>query len=182
MLLGDLKPGVTGRRYYGTNAHGDIVWSANAGATVNASLRLDPWGTAIGTAGDIGQLRFQGSWRDQATGLSWVISRWYAPDLGAFVSEDSLLGEPINPDSRHLRAYSLGDPVGNSNPDGRDPHPQRPPRLPPAFSVGGCLLGIELKFRAENEAKERRHGEKYAGPGRKDGERDALRHCRSPAT
>ena len=118
-LLGDLKPGLSGRRYFGTNAHGDIAWSANASAAVNASLRLDPWGTSIGSAGDIGQLRFQASWRDPATGLSWAISRWYAPDLGAFVSEDSLLGEPINPDSRHLRAYGLGDPVGMVDVDGR---------------------------------------------------------------
>ena len=177
-LLGDLKPGLSGRRYFGTNAHGDLAWSANASAAVNASLRLDPWGTAIGSAGDIGQLRFQGSWRDPATGLSWIISRWYAPELGAFVSEDSLLGEPVNPASRHLRAYGLGDPVGMVDVDGRAiPILNDLLACLSAFSVGGCLLGIELKFRAENEAKERRHGEKYAGPGRKDGERDALRHC-----
>lgn len=45
--------------------------------------------------------------------------RWYAPALGRFLSEDSLLGEPTDPPSRHLYAYGAGQPVGRWDPDGR---------------------------------------------------------------
>jgi hypothetical protein len=39
--------------------------------------------------------------------------------MGRFISEDSLLGEPREPDSRHLYAYATGGPVGAWDPDGR---------------------------------------------------------------
>ena len=63
--------------------------------------------------------RFQGSWHDATTDLAWVVTRWYAESLGRFVSEDTLLGEPREPDSRHLYAYAAGEPVGAWDPDGR---------------------------------------------------------------
>ena len=180
-LLGDLKPGLSGRRYFGTNGHGDIAWSANASAAVNASLRLDPWGTAIGTAGDIGQLRFQGSWRDPATGLSWVISRWYAPDLGAFVSEDSLLGEPVNPDSRHLRAYGLGDPVGMVDVDGREATIEGLQRAADWWGAWAALSAASeavagMRF-ANQKVEEASRANGWRANVKPPGRLDALRHC-----
>jgi RHS repeat-associated protein len=56
--------------------------------------------------------RFQGSWLDSTTDFYWVIARWYAPSLGRLVSEDSMLGTPEDPPSRHLYAYGADEPVG----------------------------------------------------------------------
>jgi RHS repeat-associated protein len=107
-------------RVYGSNAHHDVTWTASSSGTVSASLRYDPWGTPRGTIpSGYPPFRFQGSWSDEATGLSWAVSRWYAPALGRFISEDSLLGEPSDPPSRHLYAYGAGEPVGRWDPDGR---------------------------------------------------------------
>jgi RHS repeat-associated protein len=108
------------RRTYGTNAHHDVTWLAKDDGTVLQSLRYDPWGTPRSTPPqDYTPFRFQGSWNDQTTDLAWVVTRWYAPSMGRFVSEDSLLGEPREPDSRHLYAYAAGEPVGAWDPDGR---------------------------------------------------------------
>ncbi len=63
--------------------------------------------------------RFQGSWHDASTDLAWVVTRWYAPAMGRFISEDSLLGEPREPDSRHLYAYAVADPILGWDQDGR---------------------------------------------------------------
>jgi hypothetical protein len=49
-----------------------------------------------------------------------VVTRWYAPAQGEFVSEDALLGAPRDPDSRHLYAYGAGEPVGRVDPNGTD--------------------------------------------------------------
>lgn len=49
----------------------------------------------------------------------WVVARWYAPALGRFVSEDSLIGNPTDPPTRHLYAYGQGEPVARWDPDGR---------------------------------------------------------------
>ncbi len=107
-------------RYLGTNGHGDVTWSADGSGVVVNSLRYDPWGNVAAASGSsLPDWRYQGSWNDTSTGLSWVVTRWYAPWLGRFISEDSLLGEPTNPLSRHLYAYAEGDPVGGWDPDGR---------------------------------------------------------------
>jgi len=63
--------------------------------------------------------RFQGAWFDATTSLNWVITRWYAQSLGRFISEDTLLGTPADPPSRHLYAYAAGEPIGRWDPDGR---------------------------------------------------------------
>jgi hypothetical protein len=47
-----------------------------------------------------------------------VVTRWYSPALGRFLSEDSLLGDHADPPSRHLYAYGAGDPVGTWDPFG----------------------------------------------------------------
>ena len=115
-------------RIYGTNAHHDITWTATSTGTVAGSVRYDPWGTATTTTnpGSLPDFRFQSSWADPVTSLSWVVTRWYAPALGRFISEDTLLGEPRDPDSRHLYAYAAGDPVGAWDPDGRLANPEAP--------------------------------------------------------
>ncbi|HET9346554.1 MAG TPA: RHS repeat-associated core domain-containing protein, partial [Candidatus Limnocylindrales bacterium] len=107
-------------RYYGTNAHHDTTWTGSSTGAVSATLRYDPWGTVSSSTGSsLPDFRFQGSWYDTQTDLSWVVTRWYAPALGRFVSEDSLLGTPADPPSRHLYAYAEGEPVASWDPDGR---------------------------------------------------------------
>jgi RHS repeat-associated protein len=106
-------------RYYGTNAHHDTVWTASSTGTVSATLRYDPFGTLTNSTGSLPDFRFQGSWYDATTSIQWVVTRWYAPALGRFLSEDSLLGEPNDPPSRHLYAYAAGEPIARWDPDGR---------------------------------------------------------------
>jgi RHS repeat-associated protein len=106
-------------RFYGTNSHHDVTWLAGSAGTVNASLRYDPWGTPrTAVPSGYSPFRFQGSWFDDTSSLSWVVTRWYSPVLGRFLSEDSLLGESREPDSRHLYAYAEGEPVARWDPDG----------------------------------------------------------------
>jgi RHS repeat-associated protein len=118
----DWVPGspATALRYHGTNAHHDTTWLADSTGAVISSLRYDPWGVPRSAVpAGYTPFRFQGSWHDTSTDLAWVVTRWYAPGLGTFLSEDSLLGEPRDPDSRHLYAYAQGDPIGGWDPDGR---------------------------------------------------------------
>ncbi len=120
-LVGDFTNTSGNERTFMRNGHHDITWIANSTGLPVRTIRYDPHGGVIGQAGSGSSalFRFQSSWRDPATGMSWVITRWYAPDMGRFISEDSLLGEPRNPDSRHRYAYAEGDPVDGWDPDGR---------------------------------------------------------------
>lgn len=116
----DWEPGGANQRFHGTNAHHDVTWTAGTSGAVLATLRYDPWGNLIASTGaSLPGWRFQGSWFDTATILSWAVSRWYAPALGAFISEDELLGQAAVPANRHLYAYAAADPINGWDPDGR---------------------------------------------------------------
>jgi len=108
-------------RIYGTNGHHDVTWLATSTGTVSQALRYDPWGNPRPGSAPSGYtpFRFQGAWFDATTSLNWVITRWYAQSLGRFISEDTLLGDPSAPPSRHLYAYAAGEPIGRWDPDGR---------------------------------------------------------------
>jgi RHS repeat-associated protein len=107
-------------RIYGTNGHRDVTWLASSTGTVSQALRYDPWGNPrAAVPSGYSPFRFQGAWFDATTSLNWVITRWYAPSLGRFISEDALLGTPEAPPSRHLYAYAAGEPIGRWDPDGR---------------------------------------------------------------
>ena len=125
------QPSLHGTQYgSGTNGHHDTTWTADDTGAVTATLRYDPWGNVLRSSGSsLPDWRFQGSWADTATNLAWSVARWYDPAQGTFISEDSLLGEPGIPASRHLYAYGQGEPVGGWDPTGaarrRDRHLQR---------------------------------------------------------
>ena len=119
-VLADRTGAGTDPRTYGTNGHHDVTWIADAGGAVTATLRYDPWGTIVRSSGTLSDWRFQGSWHDTSTDLAYAQARWYSPTLGSFVSEDTLLGSPETPASRHLLAYAEGDPVNGWDPSGQE--------------------------------------------------------------
>jgi RHS repeat-associated protein len=97
-----------------------MTWTGDATGAVTATLRSDPWGNPGTTSGGaLPDFRFQGSWYDTTAGLSWALARWYVPGLGRFATEDTLLGDPTAPESRHLYLFGNGDPVGQIDTSGR---------------------------------------------------------------
>lgn len=133
----DFSGGGVSQRFYGTNGHHDVTWTANASGAVTSTLRYDPWGIGYVTSGSGTDLRFQGSWYDAATALAWAINRWYAPDLGTFTSEDSVLGQQERPETGQLYAYGAGDPVGRTDPTGRFWH---------LVQKGDSIFSLALKY------------------------------------
>ncbi len=108
---GYLNASGTGRVSWLTNAHHDTVATFGASGTLQRYYRYLPDGgfAASGGSGITPTPRFQSSWYDGTVGLYWMVTRWYDPVTARFLSEDSLLGEPRNPDSRHRYAYGEGD-------------------------------------------------------------------------
>lgn len=70
---------------------------------------------------------FAGEWQDPVTGLIYLRSRFYAPDMGMFISRDAHPGELSQPMSLHKYAYCLNDPVNRCDPSG-------------CFSILGSLM------------------------------------------
>jgi RHS repeat-associated protein len=109
------------RRIPSSSYHNDHLGSTsvatNQAATVASQQEYDPWGKV--RSGGIGQttINFTGQ-RLDGTGLLYYHARMYDPLLGRFVSADSIIPNPANPQYLNRYSYGLNNPVKNTDPTG----------------------------------------------------------------
>ncbi|MBO4990517.1 MAG: hypothetical protein J6D37_09330 [Clostridia bacterium] len=102
--------------YYRKNAQGDIL-SVHCGTDLHAMYTYDAWGncTISFDAAGIGALnpfRYRGYYLDRETGLYYLMTRYYDPEIGRFVNANSLAR--LNPKALNgcnLYAYCGENPV-----------------------------------------------------------------------
>ena len=74
---------------------------------------------------DLTTQRFTGQYHEQALpggeGLAYYNARWYDPALGRFVSPDSIVPSPSNPQDFNRYSYVRNNPLGYVDPSGHDP-------------------------------------------------------------
>ena len=113
--------------YYHRNAQGDIDGISNAAGELVASYRYDAWGkplsitgTMAGTIGVLNPFRYRGYVYDEETGLYYLNTRYYDPEIGRFISPDSVsyLGADGTILGYDLYTYCDNDPVNNKDSDG----------------------------------------------------------------
>jgi RHS repeat-associated protein len=95
-----------------------VTWTHDESGTPTSHAAYDPFGNLITGSTTLSATRWQSSYQDTASGLYYVIARWYAPTLGRFLSDDPLGGDAANPDSRDPYAYGDGDSVDHTDPTG----------------------------------------------------------------
>ena len=106
--------------YYVTNAQGDVVAILNSSGVEVVSYVYDAWGNHISISGSMAgalgiynPLRYRGYVYDQETGLYYLQSRYYNPDICRFISADSIsyLGADGTPVSYNLFVYCGNNPT-----------------------------------------------------------------------
>ena len=61
---------------------------------------------------------YTGGIYDQRTGLYYLNARYYNPEDGRFVTEDTYRGENDKPDTQHLYVYCANNPINHVDPSG----------------------------------------------------------------
>ena len=116
--------------YYVTNAQGDVVAILNSSGQEVVSYTYDAWGNTVKRSGSKADtlglhnpLRYRSYVYDRETGLYYLQSRYYNPDICRFISADSIsyLGADGTPVSYNLFAYCNNNPVMYSDPTGNLP-------------------------------------------------------------
>ncbi len=86
------------RYYYLVNTRGDVEGILNSSGTLVVEYRYDAWGRLLSTRGSmantLGQanpLRYRGYVYDQETGLYYLQSRYYNPEIGRFINADAVV-------------------------------------------------------------------------------------------
>ena len=101
--------------FYLKNQQGDVCKIVDANGTVVGSYTYDPWGKVIyddnGPMVDINPIRYRSYYYDKETGLYYLQSRYYDPELGRFINADSYpsTGQGLN--GNNMFAYCGNNPV-----------------------------------------------------------------------
>ena len=74
--------------------------------------------TAITGAGFDNQICYTGGVYDKETGLYYLNARYYDPEIGRFISQDSYRGELNDPGQWHLYVYCANNPINYVDPSG----------------------------------------------------------------
>ena len=121
-VTGDPNPANNGRFYI----HSDHLGSTSAltkysdGYIVGSSLtRYTPFGSyRTGGPNQITDRAYTGQKENMDLGLYYYNARYYLPGAGRFLSADTLVPDPRNPQSLNRYAYALNSPINFSDPTG----------------------------------------------------------------
>ena len=86
----------------------------------DVSYRYEDFGetTSVGENTSSNETCYTGGRYDEMTGLYYLNARYYNPEDGRFLSEDTYRGEVNEPDTQHLYAYCANNPVNYVDPSG----------------------------------------------------------------
>ena len=110
--------------YYVTNLQGDVTNVLDASGNTVASYTYNAWGkvlTATGSMASINPIRYRGYYFDTDTGLYYLKSRYYDPQIARFVNADAAIGQIGNVQSTNMFTYCFNNPVNMSDSAGNWP-------------------------------------------------------------
>ncbi|MGE6577831.1 RHS repeat domain-containing protein [Paenibacillus xylanexedens] len=111
--------GETGLQTYWKNGHGDVTELKNAAGDTLNRYTYDVWGNSrVIEEQTLNVLRYAGEYWDEETGLQYLRSRWYDPNLGRFINEDTYEGYKAEPNSLNLYTYVENNPLIYTDPSG----------------------------------------------------------------
>ena len=109
--------------YYVYNGHADVtaLIDANTGV-VEATYYYDPFGNILESTGSVNNnITYAGYQYDEETELYYLNARMYDPKVARFLQEDTYRGDPNDPLSLNLYAYSVNNPITYYDPTGYVP-------------------------------------------------------------
>ncbi|HEX7246030.1 MAG TPA: right-handed parallel beta-helix repeat-containing protein [Solirubrobacterales bacterium] len=110
-----------------TDAHGDVTAIAGLTGIVESRQEYGPWGERLsGPSLKMGYLGAYERPTDTVTGLIQMGARSYSPELGAFMSEDPVLGHIGLGISANRYPYAWDNPLNRYDLNGRDVIPSGP--------------------------------------------------------
>ncbi len=131
-LLGTNGNVIGTQRYTGNDAAYYVYNKDVQGSTTNlvkddgkadVSYRYEDFGetTSVGENTSGNETCYTGGRYDETTGLYYLNARYYNPEDGRFLSEDTYRGETNEPDTQHLYAYCADNPINYADPSGHYP-------------------------------------------------------------
>ena len=107
--------------FYVKNLQGDILKVISATGTEAAAYSYDAWGKLLTSAGDLAEvnpLRYRGYFYDTETGLYYLKSRYYDPEVSRFINPDAFVSSGTSVASYNMMVYCDNNPINRIDPAG----------------------------------------------------------------
>lgn len=105
--------------YYHPDHLGSTNIVTNAAGAITEDIAYSPFGaTLLDSNTTLDSHKYTGQELDNETGLYNYNARLYDPDLGRFMSPDSIVPDPTNPQSLNRYAYVQNNPMNYTDPSG----------------------------------------------------------------
>ncbi|MBP3560402.1 MAG: RHS repeat-associated core domain-containing protein, partial [Clostridia bacterium] len=113
--------------YYIKNAQNDVIAIADSSGTVVTRYTYDSWGKLISVTGNallgtLNPIRYRSYYYDNESGMYYLQSRYYNPEIGRFICADEVDVVSVSPDSanydKNLFAYCDNNPVVRADSSG----------------------------------------------------------------
>lgn len=117
--------------------------------TVEATTTYDPYGNQLARAGTSNTVYgFSGEQEDKTTGLLYARARYYSPNTNRFLTPDSIVPDPADPQSYNRYSYVRNNPLryidpsghGQCDPEGNCQNNPTIPRYPGLETPDECVL------------------------------------------
>jgi RHS repeat-associated protein len=139
VYLGDLRVALiraAGTTFVHSNYLGSTAFFSDAAGVRIAAIAWRPFGNLASSSGAVDLRTFGTHPFDTESGLYYMRRRYYAPEVGRFITPDPLaLYQPQNvmdrPRALHPYAYTGNDPLNNADPEGLS-----------FWSVVGAIVGV----------------------------------------
>jgi RHS repeat-associated protein len=120
-----VQNGTPAEQFYFVDVLGSTSETTDASGIIQTSYAYDAWGHVLQTAGtSANPVQFTGAYADSATGLVYLGSRYYDPDTGSFITQDTFAGWDGEPVSLNLYLYVSANPLRYTDPTGHDEIPK----------------------------------------------------------
>ena len=105
---------------YNKDTRGSTSSLIDDGGTAAAAYEYDAFGNTTARIGENfdNEICYTGQVYDKETGLYYYNARFYDPEDGRFLTQDTYRGEQMEPDTLHLYAYCANNPVNYVDPSG----------------------------------------------------------------
>jgi len=111
--------------YYFYNAQSDVIGLYDDNGNIVVSYEYDAWGYILSTEGSmtstLGQdnpFRYRGYYYDSESGLYYLNSRYYDPEVGRLVNVDGYISTGQRYNSNNMFSYFGNNPVSRMDPTG----------------------------------------------------------------
>ena len=110
--------------YYVKNLIGEIIYIVDENSNIVGEYKYDAYGnilnlSSLSPIAKLNSIRYKGYYYDVETGLFWLSSRYYSPELCRFISPDSVdYLDPSSINGLNLYAYCNNDPINYADPSG----------------------------------------------------------------